>query len=142
MPSGARGLANSFVPGIPPWHKADSLSSPDILGVPRRAARETHEHWPFPRSKFPAPSCGVQFMKQRSLVLAVTFLLVVASVSAAVAAPEQNSFLSNGVKIHYVTDGQGEPVVLIHGFSANAYVNWMLPGVFAKLSKHYHVIAL
>ena len=79
-------------------------------------------------------------MKQRSLVLAVALLFVVASVSAAVAAPQQNSFLSNGVKIHYVTDGQGEPVVLIHGFAANAYVNWMMPGIFAKLSKHYHVI--
>jgi pimeloyl-ACP methyl ester carboxylesterase len=81
-------------------------------------------------------------MKQRSLVLAVAFLFVVASVSAVFAAPQHGSFLSNGVKIHYITDGEGEPVVLIHGFAASAYANWMMPGVFTKLSKHYHVIAL
>jgi pimeloyl-ACP methyl ester carboxylesterase len=78
-------------------------------------------------------------MRQRLLF---GLVIVLFAASAAVAAPEQGEFLSNGVKIHYITEGEGEPVVLIHGFSANAMMNWVLPGVFANLSKHYRVIAL
>ncbi len=44
----------------------------------------------------------------------------------------------NGVKLHYVTGGKGEALVLIHGFGENWYVwNRMLP----ELSKHFTVIA-
>ena len=81
-------------------------------------------------------------MKQRSLTHVLAVLFLAASASAALAAPQHDSFISDGVKIHYVTEGTGEPVVLIHGFAANGYANWIMPGVFAKLSKHYHVIAL
>jgi pimeloyl-ACP methyl ester carboxylesterase len=80
-------------------------------------------------------------MKRRLLGSAMALLLLMASVSYA-AVPQSDSFLSNGVKIHYVTAGEGEPVVLIHGFCANTQNNWVLPGVFAKLAKQYHVIAL
>lgn len=80
-------------------------------------------------------------MKRRPLVTAVALFFLMASVSFA-AAPQSESFLSNGVKIHYITAGEGEPVVLIHGFCANIQNNWVLPGVFAKLARHYHVIAL
>ncbi len=80
-------------------------------------------------------------MKRRLLGPAVALLLLMSSVSYA-AAPQNDYFLSNGVKIHYITAGEGEPVVLIHGFCANLQNNWVLPGVFAKLAKHYHVIAL
>jgi pimeloyl-ACP methyl ester carboxylesterase len=78
-------------------------------------------------------------MRRRSLY---GFVILLLAASTAVAAPQQGSFLSNGVKIHYIEEGQGEPVLLIHGFSANAFVNWVLPGVFGDLAKHYHVIAL
>jgi pimeloyl-ACP methyl ester carboxylesterase len=78
-------------------------------------------------------------MRQRSLY---GFVILLFAASVAVAAPQQGSFLSNGVKIHYIEQGQGEPVLLIHGFSASAALNWVLPGVFGNLSKHYHVIAL
>jgi pimeloyl-ACP methyl ester carboxylesterase len=44
----------------------------------------------------------------------------------------------NGVKIHYVIGGKGEPLVLIHGFGQNWYMwNRLLP----ELSKHFTVIA-
>jgi pimeloyl-ACP methyl ester carboxylesterase len=78
-------------------------------------------------------------MRQRSLC---GLVILLAAASVVVAAPQNGQFLSNGVKIHYITQGEGEPVILIHGFSANALVNWVLPGVFGSLSKHYHVIAL
>jgi pimeloyl-ACP methyl ester carboxylesterase len=50
-------------------------------------------------------------------------------------------FDSNGVKIHYTIDGQGEPVLLIHGFAANIPLQWTIPGIIGKLSRDYQVIA-
>jgi len=44
----------------------------------------------------------------------------------------------NGVNIHYVIGGEGEPLVLLHGFGQNWYMwNRLLP----ELSKHFTVIA-
>jgi pimeloyl-ACP methyl ester carboxylesterase len=52
------------------------------------------------------------------------------------------TFDSNGVKIAYVVEGQGQPVVLIHGWLSSAGINWALPGISALLAKNYQVIAL
>ncbi len=66
--------------------------------------------------------------------------------ATATAAPpaklESKFFDSNGVKIHYVERGEGTPVLLIHGFTANIQLQWVMPGLFDLLSKHYRVIAL
>jgi pimeloyl-ACP methyl ester carboxylesterase len=44
----------------------------------------------------------------------------------------------NGVNIHYVIGGEGEPLLLVHGFGQNWYMwNRLLP----ELSKHFTVIA-
>jgi len=44
----------------------------------------------------------------------------------------------NGVKIHYVIGGKGEPLLLVHGFGQNWYMwNRLLP----ELSQHFTVIA-
>ncbi|AEV99493.1 alpha/beta hydrolase fold protein [Niastella koreensis GR20-10] len=44
----------------------------------------------------------------------------------------------NGVDVHYVIGGQGEPLVLLHGFGQNWYMwNRLLP----EFSKHFTVIA-
>ena len=46
--------------------------------------------------------------------------------------------LVNGVNIHYVIGGEGEPLVLVHGFGQNWFMwNRLLP----ELSKHFTVIA-
>jgi len=50
-------------------------------------------------------------------------------------------FDSKGVKIHYVVEGKGEPVVLIHGLTSSAAMNWELPGTLRLLSSKYQVIA-
>jgi pimeloyl-ACP methyl ester carboxylesterase len=61
---------------------------------------------------------------------------------AAGAEPSIGTFDARGVKIRYVTQGTGEPVVLIHGLNASAALNWQLPGVFAALAKDYQVVAI
>jgi pimeloyl-ACP methyl ester carboxylesterase len=55
---------------------------------------------------------------------------------------KQGSFDSDGVKLVYVEAGEGEPVILIHGFTASAAMNWISPGIFDELAKKYHVIAI
>ena len=51
---------------------------------------------------------------------------------------KQQYAMVNGVKIHYVTGGKGEPLLLVHGFGQNWYMwNRLLP----ELSKHFTVIA-
>ncbi len=52
------------------------------------------------------------------------------------------SFDSNGVKLHYIAEGQGTPVVLIHGFHSSIKMNWQAPGIISSLSKNYQVIAI
>ena len=55
----------------------------------------------------------------------------------------QDSFFdSNGVRIRYVEQGSGQPVVLVHGFSSTVETGWINTGVFSNLAKDYRVIAL
>jgi len=44
------------------------------------------------------------------------------------------SFQQDGVEIAYLDQGQGEPVVLIHGFASTKEVNWLNPGWIATLT--------
>jgi pimeloyl-ACP methyl ester carboxylesterase len=46
------------------------------------------------------------------------------------------------VKIVYLIEGKGEPVILIHGWLSSAGINWALPGTVALLAKNHQVIAL
>jgi pimeloyl-ACP methyl ester carboxylesterase len=55
---------------------------------------------------------------------------------------EDHFFDSNGVRIHYIVEGEGEPVLLIHGFSVDIGRNWGAPGIIKALSRDYRVIAL
>jgi pimeloyl-ACP methyl ester carboxylesterase len=78
-------------------------------------------------------------MVRRSLLFALAMVL---AYSVQVVAAEHHTFDSDGVKIHYLTEGEGEPVLLIHGFTASAPTQWMGPGIFQKLAQDYRVIAL
>jgi pimeloyl-ACP methyl ester carboxylesterase len=69
-------------------------------------------------------------------VLALSFFLLPVSAHA-----EDKYFDSNGVKIRYTVEGKGEPVLLIHGFTATVEVQWIIPGVTKSLAKNYQVIA-
>jgi len=61
---------------------------------------------------------------------------------AALLGPEGQYFDSAGVLIHYTDEGQGVPVVLVHGFSNPAHLQWRRTGRIEALKKEYRVIAL
>src|SRR5687768_5133960 len=68
-------------------------------------------------------------------------LLVVLLIPMLASAQQDQFFDSNGVRIRYVEQGQGEPVVLVHGFGNTIEGGWMEPGVFQNVAKSYRVIA-
>ncbi len=41
----------------------------------------------------------------------------------------------DGIETAYLDEGEGEPIVLIHGFASTASVNWVYPGWVATLIK-------
>lgn len=59
---------------------------------------------------------------------------------AAEAPAEKKFFDSNGVRIRYIDEGQGEPLLLIHGFTANIQAQWS--SVLPALKTQFRVIAL
>ena len=44
-------------------------------------------------------------------------------------------FAHDEVEIAFLDEGEGEPIVLVHGFASNAQVNWVYPGWVATLTK-------
>jgi pimeloyl-ACP methyl ester carboxylesterase len=51
-------------------------------------------------------------------------------------------FDSDGVKLHYLEAGQGEPIVMMHGFSGTAEKQFGVTGTIGALSTHYRVLAI
>jgi len=86
--------------------------------------------------------------KKRLLVLAVALVVVLAlalSLPAAYFLFHQvygDDFDSNGVSIHYTVEGEGPPVILVHGYAVNSDLNWRLMGVIGALAEDFQVIAM
>jgi len=88
-------------------------------------------------------------MRSRSSMIAATMIFLVSTLSAVAQSPagksaklppDRHEFDSDGVRIHYLDKGAGEPVILIHGFGANLDVNWA--GIINRLAQDYRVIAI
>ena len=79
---------------------------------------------------------------------AAAFVCLIGLLAPAAARGEEGTFDSNGVKIRYVTEGKGEPVVLIHGFTApSAEAMWVKSplgevNVLPELAKEFRVVAV
>ena len=53
------------------------------------------------------------------------------------------TFKNGDVEIAYLDEGEGDPIVLVHGFASNKEVNWVMPGWTATLRRDgRRVIAL
>ena len=46
-----------------------------------------------------------------------------------------NHFQHGDVEIAFFDEGEGEPIVLVHGFASNAIVNWVNPGWVTTLTR-------
>ncbi|MCZ7639916.1 MAG: alpha/beta fold hydrolase [Verrucomicrobia bacterium] len=73
--------------------------------------------------------------------------LVTLGIALLVGAPVWSSaddafFHSAGVRLRYVVQGQGEPVVLLHGISRTAEHDWIQTGVLPALARQFQVLAL
>ncbi len=49
---------------------------------------------------------------------------------------------SDGVEIHYLVEGRGDPVVLLHGITGTAVSNWGATGIIGQLAEEFQVIAV
>ncbi len=56
--------------------------------------------------------------------------------------PPFPAFSAKGVKITYSVQGEGEPVVLLHGLFGSSVFEWTVPGTTALLAEKCQVIAL
>jgi pimeloyl-ACP methyl ester carboxylesterase len=68
-------------------------------------------------------------------------VMAAAQLFAQPAAPPDQFFDSNGVRIRYVEQGSGPPIVLMHGYTGTLDRHFLANGVFAKLAKDHRVIA-
>lgn len=72
-------------------------------------------------------------------------LAAIAVLAPAVGAAQRirsDSFVTpDSVRIRYLVQGSGTPVVLIHGFALSAELNWAVPGAMDSLAGSFMVIA-
>jgi alpha-beta hydrolase superfamily lysophospholipase len=82
----------------------------------------------------------------RSFILSVTATtLIGTTVIIYVAAfhRTEGAYLdADGTRIHYTDQGEGAPVILLHGFGVHSDLNFRLPSAIHLLALDYRVIAV
>src|SRR4051812_42066479 len=80
---------------------------------------------------------------QRSLRVVAIVASVVTTLAPAGATAQlvDTSFVSNGVRIHYVEQGDGSPVILLHGIGGSLD-RWRVVPIFDDLARDHRVIAV
>ena len=80
-------------------------------------------------------------MKVKFLLIATFILLVFYNINVYGSSPQKEAFFnSNGFKLHYLEQGEGEAVILLHGFTMDAQ-SWVDKGVVPALAEDFRVIA-
>jgi len=84
----------------------------------------------------------IQTNRLTKIAVATFITLIFFSCSSPLKRVEGQTFNSNGIRIHYTDEGEGTPVILLHGLAVNADLNWRRNGIIPHLSKYFRVIAL
>lgn len=72
----------------------------------------------------------------------IFFAYIIAALVASPVMADEKSFDSNGVRIHYLDQGKGAAVVLLHGFTGSASAMWAKrTQVLPTFAKEYRVVA-
>ena len=79
-------------------------------------------------------------MHFRAKWYAIALSAVAVALPAAAASAQDRYFDTAGVRIRYVEQGVGEPVVLLHGMGGTLET-WTTTGIFHKLAKDHRVVA-
>lgn len=77
---------------------------------------------------------------RRPAILVALAVVALSTLPGRAQAPADTFFDSNGVRIRYVEQGRGEPVVLVHGYTVNIEANWIDTGVWQNLAADHRVI--
>lgn len=72
----------------------------------------------------------------------VAAMMLLAARSSLAQEGKSEAFTVEGVKIHYLVEGHGAPVVLIHALHSSAEVNWVRTGIVSELAKSHRVVAI
>jgi pimeloyl-ACP methyl ester carboxylesterase len=81
-------------------------------------------------------------MMRRQLLSLAVVLLGISPLRARDKPAHEYKTASDGVKIHYLVMGQGAPIVLIHGYTGSAEINWFANGIADALAAKHRVIAI
>jgi pimeloyl-ACP methyl ester carboxylesterase len=80
---------------------------------------------------------------RRYILFIVLYFLTTAGAGFAQDKPKDGYFMtSDKVKIHYIVQGKGTPVILIHGYTGSAQGNWFANGIAEALAKNHMVVAI
>lgn len=70
----------------------------------------------------------------------ISWVAAILFIASAPAVAQDKYFVSDGVRIRYVDQGAGEPIVLLHGLGGSVET-WTTTGIFQALAQDHRVIA-